>query len=508
MRRRRVLALVGSVGASTIAGCSGGGNNGDGGPSGEGCVPETDDLSSLFPDDAEGFELRNAAQSGLDIGTDTYVVARYNSPDDNPVGVIAARYESSSAAQQGVESIRSEGTQEVVGTLVDGSIAIGVDAQSESTARALIRASEISDDCASQLSFSSGDGEETSTTTEPSFQVGDPIWGQRGGGSSGTYAVDATGVTADEPSSYTTSITYPPVFTENAAIYGNAIREKSTGEAVRQLPAEATNTPAVVGEKVFYEAEAEVVAADITTGEELWRYTPTTYPAQVIATDEVVVAGLQQSTVALSPSDGSRMWSIDAVGTESRAYSSAFEIAGGRLYVWDNAQIYNISDGSEAGFDANRGGPYQIDNDGNVYHNTEDRARGDLTKYSSDGSQMWQITHQGVPLAVDSNHLYTVFDDTVKALSKSDGGQQWSFESPNGLASQQPVAVGAENVYIAGSVRLFVVDKSSGERTTIYPYDNYLNNWDDFEVSVGGGVVALTPAGSPFDPTALVLTEQ
>ena len=351
-------------------------------------------------------------------------------------------------------------------------------------------------------------GDETSTTAEPSFQVGNLVWGQRGGGSSGTYAVDAAGVTTDEPSSYTPSIKYSPVFTENAAIYGNAIREKSTGEVVRQLPAKATNTPAVVGEKVFYAAETEVVAADITTGEELWRYTPPTNPAQVVATDEVVVAGLQQSTVALSPSDGSQMWSIDAVGMESAAYSSAFEIAGGRLYVWDNAQIYNISDGSEAGFDANRGGPYQIDNDGNVYHNTEDRGRGDLTKYSSDGSQMWQISHQGIPLAADSDHLYTGFDDTVKALNKGDGEQQWSFQMPRGVPpSIQFVAVGTENVYIAGRGRLFVVAKSSGERTTIYPYGNYLDSWDDFEVSVGGGVVALTPTAG-FDPTALVLTEQ
>jgi len=211
--------------------------------------------------------------------------------------------------------------------------------------------------------------------------------------------------------------------------------------------------------------------------------------------------------VALSPSDGSRMWSIDAVGEENPSYSTAFAIVGGRLHVWPDAQIYNISDGSEAAFDVDIGsGPYQVDNDGSIYYNFN--AATELTKYSSDGSQMWQITHEGFPMAVDSNHLYTAISDTVEALSKSDGEQQWSFELPNRLASQQSVAVGAENVYIAGNVRLFVVDKSSGERTTIYPYDNYLNNWDDFEVSVGGGVVALTPAGSPFDPTALVLTEQ
>lgn len=169
MRRRQVLGIIGSIGASALAGCSSGDGSteDDGSPtgddsngststdesSGEGCIPETDSLAELFPEEAEGFNLQQTVESGLNIGTDSYIVPIYTDPDGNEVAAIAAQYEDPSATEDGAVAIREESTDVVTGILVDGNIAVGFDAPSESTAQALLRASAVRDECASQLSF-------------------------------------------------------------------------------------------------------------------------------------------------------------------------------------------------------------------------------------------------------------------------------------------------------------------------------------------------------------------
>ena len=500
MRRRKMLAVLGSIGATTIAGCIGG----DGGSSsGEGCVPETDDLSSLFPDEAEGFSLRNAAQSGLDIGTDTYVVARYNGPDGNPVGVVAARYESSSAARQGVDSIRSEATGEVVGTLVDGSIAIGVDAQSESTARALIRASEISDDCAGQLSFSS-DGGETGTTTEPSFRVGDPIWGQRDGNAARTGVTDAEGVTSDELSSFTVGLPnetrvdyylhYQPAFTENAFIYRGKIYDKSTGDVVREFPFTENTTPAVTDNRIFLISGGEVIAVDTGSYELAWRKTTVSNGKDLIVHGDRVFVSLGDAVTALSASDGSQVWrtSTEAARSEVRGL---FAASGDSLYtatgLRGDVKLYSVSDGSQRWSlsnerDVRKEALSCVGPDGNLYVIAGDiSTETSLFKFDASGNEVWRNREIfGKIYAVDNTRVYFGDDDSFGAIDKEDGSILWQNEQAQGTIA---AAVASNAVYAATSNRLFVLNKQSGERIKLYSLGGDVAG---YSMGVGGGVVS------------------
>lgn len=507
-----MLAVLSSIGVTTIAGCSGddggastGDNSSDGTSTGEpsgddssgdtstdessgdGCIPETDSLADLFPEESEGFNLQQTVESGLEIGTDNYVVAIYSDPNGREVAAIAAQYENPSATEDGAEAIREESTDSVTGILVDGEIVVGFDTSSESTAQALLRASAIRDECASQLSFGGVDG------------VGDVIWGQRGGNSEKTYAVDARGVSTDESSSYTIDSGYTPAFTENVAIARNAIYNKSTGEAIRELPAEATDTPVAVDETVFFSTGTEVIAADVTTGDEIWQYTPVDNPLRITATGEVVLLLLPEEIVAISTADGSETWSTSIDMNPDR-----LAIAGSQVYVFgSDTAIYNLSDGSEVSTDIPpiRDGA-RLDTEGNLYLQEFSR---ETTKINSDGEEMWSVSEFGAPKAVDDTQLYTATEEVVYALSTDDGTEQWSFQTPfnSALTANGSVVVGTERAYItSNSSRVLAVDKTSGESQAVYAVDSGRYNVG----AIGGGVISMVDIGT-FGET-IVLTEE
>jgi hypothetical protein len=395
MRRRRLLAVIGSVGTATIAGCSGNG----GGPSNGGS--NTD----------------NEGSSSGDYNEDS---------DDTPGG--------------------SEGTE---------------------------------------------------TSSEQQFDIGAVVWQRRDGNVQGTRAIDATGFTTDSFSSYTASISYPPAFTENAAIYGNQIHEKSTGAPVRQLPAQAATTPAIAGETTYFVTPSELVAADLTTGDEVWRYSLSAEGGQVIATEEVIMVELPESVVAVSASDGSQLWSVPHTSGPSNPIATI----DGRLYAYDRA--YNITDGSEVSSSPPLGGSSQLGPDGSVYKWSS--IASELTKYSTDGSEEWTAGGTGTAWAADSDHVYTVGSDVVRAINSSDGSERWSSQVPT-IRHPHPIAVGSERVYAASGGRLFALNKTSGEREAEYQAN--IDAVQGVQPAVGGGVVALCPASENASGPSKILVNE
>lgn len=344
----------------------------------------------------------------------------------------------------------------------------------------------------------SGGSGATETSTEQQFDIGDVVWQRRDGNIQGTRAIDATGLTTDSPSSYTASISYPPAFTENAAIYGNQIYEKSTGEPIQQLPAQAATTPAIAGETTYFVTPSELVAADLTTGDEVWRYSLSAEGGQVIATDEVVMVELPESVVAVSASDGSQLWSVPHTSGPSNLIATN----DGRLYAYD--KIYDINDGSEVSSPPALGVSSQLGPDGSVY--VWSSIASELTKYGTDGSEEWTTGGTGTAWAADSDYVYTVGGDVVRALNSSDGSERWSSQVAQTIRHPHPIAVGSERVYAASDGRLFALNKTSGERESVYQAN--IDAVQGVQPAVGGGVVALCPAGENISGASRILVDE
>lgn len=203
MNRRRLLAAIGSIGTTGIAGCLGGdagtatpGATTAGGDDSAACVPsETASVRELLPPGGE-FERTRLVSSGLDLGAEEYVLARYTAPGGGSVDLIVAAYGSPGAARTGAARIRSMSTKPETGTLVSGSYVVAVDAPSRSVARSLVGASGVADGCASALSFAPA-GTPTTADAEP--------------GSAATTAPATTVPSTDTTNTPTTSTPEPVV---------------------------------------------------------------------------------------------------------------------------------------------------------------------------------------------------------------------------------------------------------------------------------------------------------
>jgi outer membrane protein assembly factor BamB len=487
-----MLAVLGSVGATTIAGCSGGNGDGNGGGQASCTAPSTDDLQSLFPSDSDTFTGRFGTSEGVSgLGTGTYFAGRYEGPDGNSNDLLIAKYSSQSDAESNLDAVTSKGEFPATGHLVVGQYIVLADAQSQQLARELVRASTLDDGCAAQLTFGSAgngssDEEQSTKTAQESFELGDVVWHTNSGNPEGTRAVDATGVSSGTPSSYQTETAYAPVFTENAVIHGTQICEKSTGESVVQLPGESFVAPAVAGKQIYLPTgrEGGLVAVDGTTGDEVWQYSHSSNPpTRVVATADAVVALLDGKLVALAPSDGSELWSVSVD-------SGYLSVHGGRAYV--RGGVYDVAEGSEiqvefdGEIDPLTYTTTTIAQDGSIYVPGSDK----FMKYSNDGTRQWSLdvsTYHRFQ-ASDATTVYVDDSQAFIALSADDGSERWSFETPQELDQGAPeaTAVGSERAYLSYGTRLYALNKESGEREFVYQH-----GLRDSTPAVGGGVVSL-----------------
>jgi len=525
MERRQMLAVLSSVGVTAIAGCSGGNGNGNGGSNGgdsssgnggsnsggsssngEGCVPETDDLPSLLPpEDSGDFQGIRQVTSGVDVGTDNFVIGRYEGPDGNENDLLIAEYSSSSAAEENIQTVRSAATKPVMGILVDGPIVVAVDAQSEQKARDLLSASDIG--CAGQLSFSSGG---SSTGTEESFSIGDPIWSQRNG-SSGTRGANVAGIQSDDPSSYSIGAAYEPVITQNAVIAGNQIYDAADGSAVRQLAASATDAPAIVGDKVVMIADSDVVAVNVESGDEEWRYTTASPARSIAAGEQNVYVGTEGGITALSLSEGERAWDKQNLARPPREENTGIGVVGGGVYITrlNQGVMFDTSDGSLIfGSD----GPVIkaiFAPDGSIYEQRGTMG-GSLVKVDSEGNRLWGTGGSSTPYGADEGHVYATTNPArnegdsgfMTAHNADDGSIDWSFEIPNagGGVGVESAAVGSDRVFVSIGQRIFAVNKSSGEREAIYSTDRYAQS-----LALGEGLLALVKRGGGNEGTTFLV---
>lgn len=360
------------------------------------------------------------------------------------------------------------------------------------------------------------DGEETpSTEVEESSGIGDPIWSQING-NSGTRSASVTGLQSDDPSSYTIESNsdiennYEPVITQDAIIAYNQIYNSADGSNMRQLAAFATRTPALVGDRVVMIAGSDVVAVNVESGEEEWRYT-TASPASIItATEENAFVGTEAGMTALSMSDGERIWEKQNLGRLPRDENRGIAVVGDGVYITrlNEAYIFDTTDGSDIYTNTNRGSPIKaiFGPDGSIY---EQRGTllGSLVKLDSEGNVLWRIEGSSVPYAADEEYVYATTDpDSEEANSRiltahnaSDGSIEWSFEIPDGFVGA--AAVGSDRVFILSGNRVFAVEKSSGERETIYSTEIFADS-----LALGDGLLAIV-GGNDRQPQTRFLVE-
>lgn len=358
---------------------------------------------------------------------------------------------------------------------------------------------------------SGGDGSNGSgeTTTEQS-DAGTPVWGHRNANAAGTGVVDVQGITTEDPSSYSIGLPsgsdveyypfYDPVFTENALIYRGSIREKETGESVRELPATETATPAFSDGQLYMIASAEVIAVDIQSGEELWRTTTGKNGIGIVASNSRVFIAQGDGITALSASDGSRAWNI-STGALDDGGGGIFAVADGRLYASTRLQrsttVHDVSDGTQLWSVDERGGS-QLGPQGTLYFNEGGAIdSGRLARFDSEGDQMWETRPSGStsPVAAEDDRVYLsdTNSPTITTVSPEDGSEQWTTELPQDIAG---VAVGSDRVYAISTggdtTRLFALNKQSGEQENIYAVASSASNLGTpGSVTVGGGVVSV-----------------
>lgn len=471
MRRRKVLATLAGAGIATIAGCSGGdngsndGNNGSSGgstttptESGTGgtgsCVPAADDLASLLPAGGDLFEKGREASTGLSIGTDTYVVGRYETADGAMVDMLVAEYSSTDEASSSVSSVRSASENAVMGTLVDGRYIVAVDAPSPEIGRALVQESEVS--CASQLSFGSAGG----GSTDESFQLGEVVWSQVGGNPAQSNAVDGEGLSSSDPSQYTVELITAstqrpllPAVTENALIGRSQIYNVEDGSVVAELPASSVQPPLVHEGIITLVADSEIRGVDAQSRQQSWSYLPSATVSGLVAGGGHLFAIVDDTTlIALDIQNGDKLWEREA--------ERIFGYTAGRLFATSGSSNFavNPSDGSIAyNIGRNIKG---VSQDGSVYV-------GNIAKLNAaDGSEVWNSSGLDEVLAVDDEYLYGRPDSigaNFTAVSASDGEQAWSRE-----LETRSIAVGSNRVYTSSLNRIFALSKDTGEEQARY----------------------------------------
>lgn len=472
MRRRKVVAVLGSTGLAAVAGCGGGGDGGDGGDGGgdpqgsattggggtdpAGCVPATDSLSALLPRDADMFALQREASTGLELGTETYVVGRYQTGGGATVDLLVAEYGSGDAAAGDESTVRQLRENAVIGTFVSGRYVVAVDAPSPEVGRALVRASPVS--CADRLSF--GGGGAGTTEGDGSVDLGEVVWGQTGGGPARSNAVPVAGPTTGDPTRYTieegttsTTSPLPPVVTANALVTGGQVRRVADGSVAAELPARSVVPPVHHrGTIVVATEDGRVRGIDAGSLEERWDFLPREGVVDLAAGEGVVLASADlKSLVAIDVETGEQLWTGEA--------DVVHGYAAGNLFIRDSFSNLALdpTDGSVV---------YELDRDirgvsadGHVYV-------GRVAKLdAADGSEVWRGGGLDEVLAADADHVYGKPDGIgapLTALRASDGTEAWTAEL-NG-----PVAVGTDNLYGMASNATIAVDRETGEEQARY----------------------------------------
>lgn len=344
----------------------------------------------------------------------------------------------------------------------------------------------------------SNEGDSSSAETEDSFSIGDPIWSQRNG-SSGTRSANVTGIQSDDPSSYTIGTAYEPVITQNAIITGSQIYDAADGSAVRPLAVSATKSPALAGDTVVMIADSDVVAVNVRSGEEEWRYTTASPATTITATEENAYVGTEAGLAAVSMSDGERIWDKQNLVPPANEENRTIAVIDSGVYInrLNESYIFDLADGSEiyrteAGANSIRA---ILAPDGGIY---EQRGTigGDLVKLDAEGNSLWNIGSSIKPHAADEDYVYATTNPDrnesdegfLTAHNAADGSIDWSFELPNG--SVETAAVGSDRVYILSSERIFAVNKSSGEREAIYSATRSVTS-----LALGEGLLALVRKG-------------
>lgn len=324
-------------------------------------------------------------------------------------------------------------------------------------------------------------GESTDASdTEQGFQLGEVVWGQRGGNAARTRAADAEGPTTAEPSSYSLSTSNEPVFTRNAVVADGQVLDTADGSVVRELPASSRVTPVVTDGTYVAATEAGLVAADVTAGEQLWEATTRDVPTALVSTADTVVAGVGQGRfTAVDLANGEELWSVE----ETVETEFMFGIAAGKLFHKSGASIAarDLSDGSVPFYLSDTDG--RVGPNGGVYVYAP---RGKLRKHrASDGSQQWGVD-TARPMAVDDDHVYALGGDGIgatdelRALSVEDGAEVWSVElEPN------TVAVGRDRLFAGLDERVSVRSTASGEEQL-----RFTQGAD--ELAAGSGALAVS----------------
>ncbi len=267
---------------------------------------------------------------------------------------------------------------------------------------------------------------------------------------------------------------------------GTALKSDATVRTAMTAPAGFGNDYLLAdGTAYVYDAdEGSVIAIDLVTGDSLWtnEIADQQVVPELVETDLLVCRSVDGPTYVLNRDTGEvtaelatprgfhlgyaggAEWfapTVDGRVVAGRATAEEFrwtaDIEGiGFRPAVDGDRIYVATVAGVAPEDVNLESPNEMDASGRLY--AIDR---------SDGSVVWEVTHDGVgvrPVAVADGQVYWPrADGTLAAYDAETGDEQWTFTGKGGFNAAVAVT---DNAVLAGNDdgRLYGIDRESGDQ--------------------------------------------
>jgi len=276
------------------------------------------------------------------------------------------------------------------------------------------------------------------------------------------------------------------------------------------------STPLIVEGRVIFQVYNLVVAADETTGVELWRHQASGLPTAPTYADGRVFLGVMSDAgglICIDAFTGGELWKQDL--------SPSFVM--GSPLVSDGMVYVGVTGNYTYAFDAAGGYKWGYKTDGPVY--SSPAADGDLLFFGSDDTKLyaldisgsapvslWNFTANGAirssPTVAGGMVFFGSDNHTLYALNETTGKLVWSWATTNAAVKfRNSVSVANNRVFLtstdAGRIYALRADVASGNYTET---DLVIRNWTKDVPGVGGfrepvyagGKIVVTSTASSF----------